>query len=152
MYSWLHYRRDLRRHLSQRRQIQKRYFTLAKQAEKEGKKTDEIFEILGHRDQEILSVDEQIREAETSYLYEVAYRLRIPVPDYSKNELWTNSIRTHRRLLSETALADFRAAIRKEQNERWQLLELRLKIVMGLATALTGVMGTLIGLIAFWRK
>jgi hypothetical protein len=107
---------------------------------------------LGHRDQEILSVDEQIREAETSYLYEVAYRLRIPVPDYSKNELWTNSIRTHRRLLSETALADFRAAIRKEQNERWQLLELRLKIVMGLATALTGVMGTLIGLIAFWRK
>jgi outer membrane lipopolysaccharide assembly protein LptE/RlpB len=152
MYSWLHYMRDLRGHLSQSRQIQKRYFTLAKQAEKDGKKTDKIFEILGHRDQEIMSVDEQIREAETSYLYEVAYRLRIPVPDYSKNELWTNSVRTHRHLLSETALADFRAAIRKEQNERWQLLELRLKIVMGLATALTGVMGTLIGLIAFWRK
>ncbi|MFZ3337973.1 MAG: hypothetical protein WA776_19655 [Xanthobacteraceae bacterium] len=90
-------------------------------------------------------IDEQIIEAETSYLYEVAYRLRIPVPEYSKNELWTNSTRTHRRLLNETALADFRAAIRKEQNVRWQLL-------IGLATALTGVIGTLIGLIALWRK
>ena len=48
--------------------------------------------------------------------------------------------------LTDKALADFRAAIRNEQKERWQFWELRAKIVTALVTGLTGVIGTLIGL------
>jgi hypothetical protein len=45
-------------------------------------------------------------------------------------------------------MAELRLAIRKERNERWQFWELRLKVVVQLAFALTGALGAAIGLVA----
>jgi hypothetical protein len=39
----------------------------------------------------------------------------------------------------------------KEKNERWQYWELRTKVVVALATALTGLVGALIGWAAIWK-
>jgi len=54
--------------------------------------------------------------------------------------------------VTEQALAEFRTAIRNEQKERWAFWELRAKIVTAFVTGLTGVIGTLIGLIAILKK
>jgi hypothetical protein len=83
-------------------------------------------------------------------LFEIAYRLRIPTPDYTRNDLWIREGVSSR--LTDAALADFRAAIRKEQTERWQYWELRLKVLGVIFTGLTGVIGALIGLIATFKK
>ena len=56
------------------------------------------------------------------------------------------------RILTEAALTDFRSAIRRERNERWQYWELRLKVLGALLAGLTGAAGTLIGLIAIWKN
>lgn len=49
-------------------------------------------------------------------------------------------------------MAELRLAIRKERNERWQFWELRLKVVVQLAFALTGVIGAAIGLVATLKR
>jgi hypothetical protein len=49
-------------------------------------------------------------------------------------------------------MAELRLAIRKERNERWQFWELRLKVVVQLAFALTGALGAAIGLVATLKR
>jgi hypothetical protein len=44
-----------------------------------------------------------------------------------------------------------RADIRKEKNERWQYFELRIKVLIPLVTALTGLVGAMIGWAALWK-
>jgi hypothetical protein len=153
IFPWLSLQRELWRLSRDRRRIQRQYAAKYAAAEKEGKSKDELWALLTDKSGENRYVDESIIAAETSYLFEVAYRLRIPVPDYSNKELWVEtSYVGHRQILTDKALADFRTAIRKEQNERWQYLELRLKVLGVLLTGLTGAIGALIGLIAIYKK
>lgn len=49
-------------------------------------------------------------------------------------------------------IRELRQIIRKEQNERWQFWELRLRTLTTFFGALAGVIGTAIGLIAILRK
>lgn len=60
-------------------------------------------------------------------------------------------MRGNQQMLQREPLADLRAAVRKEQNARWQYWEIRMKVVGTLLTAATGAMGALIGLIAIWK-
>jgi hypothetical protein len=136
-----------------RRHIFRQYKAKYDAAEKAGKTREELWAILEDRFREERRVDEEVIYAETSYLYEMAYRLRITAPDHSNKELWNmTSYIGVRKTLTEKALTDFRAAIRQERNERWQYWELRLKVLGVLLTGLTGAIGTLIGLIAILKK
>jgi hypothetical protein len=49
-------------------------------------------------------------------------------------------------------MSELRLVIRKERNERWQFWELRLRVLIAFAGALTGAIGAAIGLIAILRK
>ncbi len=99
-----------------------------------------------------MQVEEEITGEIVSYLFELAYRYRVSTPNFAELELWETSMYTGRRQLTEKALADFKAAIRNEQKERWQFWELKAKVVGALFGWLTGAIGALIGLIAIWKK
>jgi hypothetical protein len=49
-------------------------------------------------------------------------------------------------------MSELRTAIRKERYDRLQLWEMRVKLVIPVVTALTGLAGVAIGLIAIWRR
>jgi hypothetical protein len=122
-------------------------------AEKAGKSQKELFAIAEDSFRDERYIDDEAIQAETSYLFSVAHHLRVPVPDHLNNALWTGAASGGvQRILTESALSDFRAAVCKERNERWQYWELRLKVLGVLLTGLIGTIGTLIGLIAIWRK
>lgn len=150
MFPWFHLQRQLRWLNRERRRLQRLHAMNYSTAEKAGKSREELWPLIETSSRDYSHLDDQIIEAETSYLFEIAYRLRIPTPDYARKDLWV--INGINRRLTDSALADFRAAIWKEQTERWQYWELRLKVVVVVFTGLTGVLGALIGLIATFKK
>ena len=153
MFPWIKLQGELWKLGSDRRRIFRQYKVKYDEAEKAGKSREELWAILEDRFREERCTDEEVIYAETSYLFEIAYRLRIPSPDHMNKELWNKtSYIGPRQILTDKALADFRAAIRQERNERWQYWELRLKVLGVLLTGLTGAIGTLIGLIAILKK
>jgi hypothetical protein len=152
MLLWMRYRWRLWKLLNKKRSIQKKINKRFHEATEAGTLTADNSKIIDEIDRERTSAEEDITDSIVSYLFELAYLYRIPTPNFGELEPWETSIYTGRRQLTTKALAEFRAAIRNEQKERWQFWELRAKIVAALVTGLTGVIGTLIGLIAIWKK
>ena len=134
-----------------RRRVWREWRAKYTKAQKDGKSQKELWALEEDRMRDETYVDDAIIEAETSYLIQMAHRLRVPQPDYFKEEIWKDSY-TGKRCLTQAALADFRTAIRRELNERWQYWELRLKVLGVLLTGLTGAIGALIGLVATYRR
>jgi hypothetical protein len=96
-------------------------------------------------------VNAEISKLETGDLLGRAARMKVPIPDSEDDEAWLEAVGGGY-FLSAKAYYDLRAAIRKEQNERWQWLELRSKLIITVATSLTGLVGALIGWAAFLKK
>jgi hypothetical protein len=96
-------------------------------------------------------LDDEITQLESRYICKEAYRLRVPVPERSDGELWEESFVIGGWQLTDKGFSVLRSDIRKEKNERWQYWELRTKIVVAAATALTGLVGALIGWAAIWK-
>jgi hypothetical protein len=65
--------------------------------------------------------------------------------------MWEQSTNIGGWQLTTKGFATLKADIRKEKNERWQYWELRTKVLVTLATAMTGLVGALIGWAAFWK-
>lgn len=153
MFPWIEWQRDLWRFGSAKRGIQREYKAKYAAAEIAGKSRDELWTIIEDRMRAESYVDEEIVRAETSYLYAIAYRLRVPAPDHADKKLWIEAaIGGTLQILTDKALSDFRAAIRRERNERWQYWELRLKVLGVVLTGLTGAIGALIGLVATFKR
>lgn len=77
----------------------------------------------------------------SSYLVAVANRLLIPTPKFkTEGGEWEQALSTGRYHLNISALAELRAAIRKEQKEHHEIWLLWF-------AALTGLVGALIGLV-----
>ena len=148
MFPWIKWKPESWRLRASRKNLLREYQQKYQTAEKSGKSQDDLWRLLEERARHDRFIDEQMIAAETSYLYEIAYRLRVPAPNYTDKTLWEEgSSGPASRILTEMALSDFRTAVRDERNERWQYWELRLKVITALSTGLTGVVGALIGLI-----
>ena len=152
MLRWIRYRwtiwRLIRKKINVQGDITKRY----RQTAITEMSPDERQKIFDDIDRARVPIEEDITGAMVSYLYELAYRYRVPMPNFADHEPWETSIYTGKRQLTDKALAEFHKTIRDEQKERWQIWELRAKIIAALVTGLTGAIGATIGLIAIWRK
>jgi hypothetical protein len=145
---------DLRFHVALRRlQRERRDFArLDKEAKKSaGAEPSTSTEHYGYWYDEYRSYEHNVDETEerillltTNYFLENAERLLIPVPSHDETN-WVESKYNKRRYLTTKGASELRAAIRKEKRERWEQLQVR-------ASLLIGIMGTLIGIIALWKK
>jgi hypothetical protein len=97
-------------------------------------------------------VEDEISQLQSRLLCLKASRYGVPVPSYADKEMWEESANIGGWHLTTKGYATLRADIRKERNELWQFWELRTKVIVALATALTGLFGALIGWAAFWNK
>ena len=90
-----------------------------------------------------------------TYIWQ-AERLLLPTPGLSEEEKWIS----HEDLpydynwtvLTPKAMAELSLAIREEKKSRLEIWESRAKIAGAIVTGLTGVIGTIIGLVAILKK
>jgi hypothetical protein len=136
---------------ARRRRIQSRYRRERVKALPDGSVETDLSETYDNERAELLVIDDEIRVEMTEYWVGLADRLGVPMPRYAEERAWEQSERSGQSVLSVRALNDLRSAVRKEQSDRWQFWELRIRLISLLLTGLTGVIGTLIGLVAIWR-
>ena len=96
-------------------------------------------------------LEDEILQLESRQLCKEAYRYRVPIPNHSDSELWKESNSIGGRQLTTKGFALLISDLRKEKNDRWQYWEARTKVIIPLASALTGLFGVLIGWAAFWK-
>jgi len=105
------------------------------------------------------SIDAEIKHNDTRDLLDRADSLYLPRPGYGEKDKWLTREDLdappgdrHWHVLTREAMTELRTAIRKEERERRETVESRLKIVGALVAPLTGFVGAVIGLIAIWKK
>ncbi len=119
-------------------------------AKKSGKGRDAIDDLLREEQFERAIVLDQLAQLKTQHVIREAWRCDVPVR--WDDDDWEESSSIGGRQLTSKGFSELQAAIRKEKNERWAYWELRMKIIGVLATALTGAVGALIGLVATLKK
>jgi hypothetical protein len=155
MFDWLRYKLELWSIVREQRRIDRLFERNAKEyaeAQKNEGYEGKVPKSIQRLNRDILTLEAKALLAETIYLYSLAHKLRVPTPNDSKPELWTEGLFAGSKRLTDEAFADFRATVRKEQNERWQYWELRLKVLGVVLTGLTGAIGALIGLVATFKR
>lgn len=106
-------------------------------------------EILQDMQVDLGDCDGEIAELQTAYLIDRAERYGLLTPERAEGQSWdqTQGSMPYWHLTAE-AMIKLRAEIRAEQKERWSVRLLWLPLL----TALTGIIGTLIGLFAILKK
>lgn len=120
-------------------------------AKKEGTKQDQLYDLEQSLNFQNRPTEHERDQIRTRYICLKARRLGVPLPDHSDESLWEESNVIGGWQLTDKGFDQLRAAIRKEKNERWHYFELRTKVIVTLATSLTGLVGALIGWAAFWK-
>ena len=88
--------------------------------------------------------DDAIRRQETKFLVRRARRLLVPIPSTEDGHSWEKSEQSGRLQLTLEAMTKLRGAIREEQRQRLEPVKLW-------ATLLTGLIGSMIGLVSVLR-
>jgi hypothetical protein len=152
---WLQYHRDLWLIGKERKRIRRRYALIYRKAILDGRASDELFAITAEQFEEMALLGDKQSETVSIYLVQRANAVHIPTPDHFDQCAWEISHRTGMHRLNKDAVAKLASAIRKEKQERLHLWERRARVFASAATALTGFMGALIGvmtLITFHRS
>lgn len=126
------------------RATEKAYGLIKAKAEAEKKGANELYEIGRNAHFERLIYLDEIDQINSNELCRKANRLGVPIP--RGDEMWEESSVIGGRSLTVKGMSELRVALRKEKNEQWAYWELRVKVLGGFLTALTGVAGALIGL------
>ena len=86
-------------------------------------------------------------------LIKEADELHLPRPQYGDKDKWEidKPPMAVGEALTPEAMVDLRAVIRKEKRERRETVEWWVKIIGGLITIGTGLVGALIGLVSVWK-
>jgi hypothetical protein len=86
-------------------------------------------------------------------LLQEADELHLPRPQYGDKDKWEEDrpqmVTDY--VLTPEAMAELRTTIRKEKRERRETVEWWVKIIGGLITIGTGLVGALIGLVSVWK-
>jgi hypothetical protein len=120
------------------RALEKFYWGLAKNAEKEGKSRNEIDDIYGNFFTESYPYRLDLNILKSNILTHKAYKYNVPLPDRNKKELWETTF--NNTYLTDKGRFIVNKAIREELKERRNA-------VTQIITALAGLIGVLIGLI-----
>jgi len=82
-----------------------------------------------------------------------ADKLHLPRPHQSDQDKWEEGrpLTVIGDVLTPEAMVELRTAIRKEKRERRETVEWWLKIIGGIITIGTGLVGALIGLVSVWK-
>jgi hypothetical protein len=117
---------------------------------KDGKKQD-LERIADTAHWEDLTYGDEVMRLHSRYFVRKANRLHVPIPSHKDEERWQEQAGYY--WLTTKGLNEVRAAIRTEKKQRWELV----LMWVPLATALTGVLGALIGFLAtvgisLWHK
>jgi hypothetical protein len=137
---------QLRRLQAARERIAAAHEARLRQARKEGKGQDTISAVTHDEMSKMYDIDDEILQIHSSYLIAQAGSYLLPIPEIKEGGRdWEKSSITGRWRLAPDALAALRSAVRKEQNERWEHWQTRLTLLIGLG-------GTLIGLLALFKK
>lgn len=140
------YRWELRKLQRDRTKMRSVYKQEKEQARRDKKSSDEIAEIEQRAWFEQELVDDEIESLESRYLIESAERLILPIPMFSKDsDAWRQSSQLGLNLLTRKGMATLRSTIRAERKERREA-----KMIW--VAAITGILGTLTGLIAVWKS
>jgi hypothetical protein len=105
-----------------------------------GKSTEELKKLEAELMLPVSELRDDKRILESHDLLTTMHRLGIPYSTDDR-EIWD----PYDRGLTDKGRSEFRSAIRKERNEKW---ELRLRVF----TLVIGMLGALIGLVSVWRK
>jgi hypothetical protein len=98
---------------------------------------------------EIFMVDDDIAYLRTRYFRSKADKMLLSLPERKKEDgYWEESDYLGRWVLTMEGIAHVRELIRKEQKERLEVTSHRIAIWTGILTALTGLIGVLIGFVA----
>ena len=107
---------------------------------------DELQSWYAEQRMEVDIIDYEIECLTTSYYMNVARRKFIEIPEWADKEAWVeSSLDPNRRVLSNKAISDLRSKIikyKKERNEQF----------ISLITALTGLAGVVLGILAIYKK
>jgi hypothetical protein len=87
---------------------------------RDGKPQDEFTKLNQQKETELNYVDEKIAVSEFSYLAHLAPRLRVPTPDHLEPDSWYVSSHTGQRCITQKALNEFKDAIQRAKEQRWQ--------------------------------
>lgn len=112
----------------------------------------EIYNLKSDREQDNWILEDELQQLESRYICLEAHKYRVPIPPHDDPAFWEQSKSIGGWQLTAKGFATVRADLRKEKNERWQWWELRTKVLVTLATALTGLVGALIGWAAFFPR
>ena len=115
----------------------------------EGASSSKIYELQERQHFENRIMEDEISQIESRNLCTEANRFRVPIPH--DEDMWEESSVIGGRSLTSQGFALLRSEIRKERDYRWQYWETRTKVIVTIATALTGLFGALIGWTAFWK-
>lgn len=132
------------------RKISKAYETDIKNARKQKASSAEMESIRQGKQFELSMANEEIMEAHTDWLSEIAHRLMIPIPnawEESGKDKWVEGTAV-RRYLNEHGMSEVRAAIRAERKARAELIVMWVPMISGVA----GLIGTFTGLVAVYMK
>jgi hypothetical protein len=119
-------------------------FAVFDEAKKSSKSGTELQKLEAELMESIWEIRDERSYLESRMLLAKTNRLGLPVPT---EEIWNGT----KGLTAEGRL-QLRSAIRKEQNERWELRLNRLKVLSLLFGGATGLIGALIGLVSAWKK
>lgn len=121
------------------------------EARAKGATPSAVYDLQQQQHFENLILEDELDQLDTRIICKAASRFRVPIPNHSDKELWEESSVIGGWQLTTKGFAQLRSELRKEKNERWQYVELRTKVIIGTAVALTGLIGALIGLKAIWK-
>jgi hypothetical protein len=110
-----------------------------------------------HNKWELFSISDHIKENYSLDLLERAEKLGLSPPKSSDKDKWDVRFDTHGagqylRVLTPEATTELRDAIGREKRERREVVESWSKIAGTFIAILTGLVGTIIGLAAIWKR
>ena len=141
MIDYLKYNHQLNKLLRDRRAISRRFDPLLKAAH-----GDDLGDVMDDEHVELVIVDDQIHRLVTNRLWEQAKKAMIPIPKQKDEGMWEETeTRPGSYHLSVEGINVLRAALRKENRERWD-------VAVKLIVLLTGLVGAVTGLLAIILK
>lgn len=146
MFERLRFSLAVRRLIKQQNETDKTYKDSI-QAERQGQnRYEEIEGIRAEAGHYWFEIEDEISRLRTRYLCRTANRLILPIPNRKNDKMWEDTTSDAiEKVLTTAGIAELRSLIRKEKKERVEQAAI-------LIAALTGIIGTITGLLAVVLK